>query len=310
MSSRFHGLIAAAHTPMEDNGGLRPEEIATQAEIYRINQLNGAFVCGTTGEGRLLSINERKRVAEGWAEAARGDFPVIVHVGAETLAEAQDLARHAASAGAAAVSASPPCYHKPASVEALADFCGDVAAAAPGLPFFYYHIPGLTGVHFPMIRFLERATTRIPTLEGIKYSHNDFMDIAECLRFADGRYSILFGMDQILLAALAMGAQGAVGSTYNYAAPLYRDLIAAFREGRLEEARSLQALSIRLVRIISQYNEIAAGKAIMDLLGLNCGPVRQPLVSLVETEREAIRRGLEYEGLDRYLCRPVSLPPQ
>jgi N-acetylneuraminate lyase len=146
----------------------------------------------------------------------------------------------------------------------------------------------MTGVNLPMHRLLEEAAPRIPNLRGLKYTHSNLMEFQQCLAAADGKFDMLFGQDEILLAALAVGASGAVGSTYNYAAPLYLRMIEAFRAGNLLEAQRCARRAVALVDVLMEFGPMAAGKAIMSLCGVDCGPVRPPLPNLSEARREQL----------------------
>ncbi len=303
MPEKLTGLIAASHTPMHTDGSIHYEQIESQARFYRDNHIDGAFICGTTGEGKLLKIEERKQILTSWLEHSRGNYPVLVHVGDDCLDDSKKLAQHAQEQGAFAISSVAPSYYRPRDVSDLVKYCQEIASAAPRLPFYFYHIPSLTHVHFSMFEFLQIADEHIPTLAGIKYTHNDFVDLLACQRFKQGRYNILFGRDELLLAALVYGIDGAVGSTYNYAAPLYQSLIQAFQNDDLEEARKLQSTSIDLIQLITKYNEIAAGKAVMTWLGVDCGSVRPPLKPLLEEERLAIEQVLKTNTFQPYLCK-------
>ena len=305
--NKLTGLIAASHTPIDPDGLVMYDQIAKQAQFYSDNNVNGAFVCGTTGEGKLLSLQERMQVAELWIEHAQDRFPVVVHVGDDCLDDCRVLARHAQEKGAFAISTIAPNYYRPKTIDDLVSYCSEIAEAAPALPFYFYNIPMLTHVNFPMLQFLQIAEKRIPNLAGIKYTHDDYADLMECLNFSQGRYSILFGRDEQLLAALIYGVDGAIGSTYNYAAPLYQALIQAVHDGDLVKARELQFISIKIVRIITQYSEIAVGKAIMSWLGVNCGSVRQPLKPLSDLERQTIENELSAEIFAPYLCKFACL---
>ena len=170
-------------------------------------------------------------------------------------------------------------------VEDLLDFCAPIAAACASLPFYFYDIPSLTGVNLSMLEFLQKAESRLPNLAGIKFTSTNFMSLQECLAFEGGRFAILFGCDEMLLGALALGVRGAVGSTYNYCAPLYHRIIAAHVAGDAEKARALQLKSVRLVRVLMQYGVLPAGKAAMSLVGVDCGPVRPPLHGLTEDQK-------------------------
>jgi len=297
------GLVAASHTPMRDDGSVNIDVIEQQARLFSANRILGAFICGTTGEGKLLTLDERKRIAERWTGVADRNLAVIVHVGCDSLEESKTLAAHAQKNGAYATAAVGPSFFKPAGIDDLVRYCEAVASAAPEIPFYYYHLPTMTGLYFSMIDFLERAADRIPNLAGIKFTSEDLMDLTQCLHYEDGRFDILFGRDEILLAGLALGARGAVGSTYNYAAPLYHQIIDAYERGDIPAARDLQRRSQEIVRIIRTYNEIAIGKAIVTMLGVDCGPVRLPLRSLTADQRQQILSELETQGLLPYLSK-------
>jgi N-acetylneuraminate lyase len=308
MRPRFRGLIAAPFTPFRANGTLNLDVIPAYAGLLRANAVEAAFVCGTTGEGLSLTVEERRQVTETWIRAADPRLRIIVHIGHTALADAQALAAHATTAGAAAIGALAPCFFKPRDVDDLVDWCAALAGAAPSLPFYYYHIPSMTGVALPMREFLARADGRIPSLAGIKYTHEDLDDYEACVRYSDGRYEILFGRDELLLEGWSRQAQGAVGSTYNYAAPLYRQLIEATQRGDQTRARSLQDQAIRMIQICNGIGvtHLAASKAIMAMLGVDCGPVRPPLRQPNATQLSSLRAALEELGFFAFACRPQA----
>jgi N-acetylneuraminate lyase len=308
MNSRFRGLIAAPFTPFNADHSLHLEVIPDYARLLRENGVRAAFVCGTTGEGLSLTTEERFRVAEAWMQGTDQRLPVIVHVGHTVLAEARQLTAHAAKIGAAAVSTLAPCFFKPRNVDELVDWCEAVASAAPSLPFYYYHIPSMTGVNLSVAEFLAKAADRIPSLAGIKYTHEDLEDYAACVRFGGGRYDILFGRDELLLEGITRAAQGAVGSTYNYAAPLYQRLMEAHHTSDTRSARTLQDQAIRMIAICNGIGvtHLAASKALMSMLGVDCGPVRLPLRQPTPAELTLLRGKLEAEGFFDFASRPLA----
>lgn len=284
------GLIAAPHTPFTPDGALNTAVIPRQADILLANGVTGAFICGSTGESHSLTTAERMKTAEAWRTAI-GSRPLklIVHAGHNCIEDAKTLAAHAAQIGADAISIMAPCYFKPATVDDLVAFCAPVAATAPALPFYFYDIPALTGVQLPMVNLLEKGACSIPNLAGLKFTSTNLMSLQECLKAGDGRFNILFGCDEMLLAALALGVHGAVGSTYNYAAPLYQEILKAYAARDLETARALQMKSVKLVEVLCEYGVLAAGKAIMGMLGAECGPVRPPVRALSLPEITKLR---------------------
>jgi N-acetylneuraminate lyase len=151
----------------------------------------------------------------------------------------------------------------------------------------------MSGVNLSMIALLERAGERIPNLRGLKYTHNDLMEYQQCLRLDGGRFDVLYGMDELLLSALSAGAQGAVGSTYSYSAPIFHRLMEAFRRGDMEAARTWADLAVGLVQALYDFGGVPAGKAIMSLIGVECGPPRIPLRPLSEEDRGALKARLE-----------------
>ncbi len=303
--AHLRGLIAATHTPTDAEGQVNLDVIDAQACSLASNGCRGAFVCGTTGESTSLTVDERRAVADRWVAAAAEDLAVIVNVGHACLADAKTLAAAAQRSGADGIGAMGPFFIRPPSVEDLVEFCRQIAAAAADLPFYYYHIPSLTSVDFRMIDFLTVAAETIPNLAGIKYTHHNLYDFAQCLAFDGGRHDILFGRDEILLASLALGATGAVGSTYNLAAPLYRRIIDAFTSGDLATARKCQLKSIELVEVLSRHGSslLASAKAAMSRVGIDCGPVRSPLSQLTDQEVHALFADLDAMGFDEFRSR-------
>lgn len=294
---KLTGLIAAPFTPFNDDGSLNIDLVPPYAEHLAASGVRGAFVCGTTGEGNSMTTSERQQLAEAWRKHLPADLKLIVHAGHLSLVESKNLARHALSIGADAIATIAPGFYKPGAVDDLVDWCAAISSAAPGLPFYYYHMPEMTGVNIPTHRFLERAADRIPDLAGIKFTYEDLMDYALTLQFGGGRYDVLFGRDQILLAGLSLGAQGAVGSTYNYAAPIYLELISAWEAHDLPAARAAQMRAIEMIATLSSYGGLSAGKAMMKLIGLDCGPVRSPLRSLGEEKLANLRQALQDRGI-------------
>jgi N-acetylneuraminate lyase len=282
LSSGLCELIAAAYTPMHADGGLNLDAVEPLAEFFLAQDVAGVFVAGTTGESHSLTVAERVRLAERWREVTAGTpLGLIVHVGHQCQAEAVALARHARQLGADGIAALAPSYFKPTSVEDLVDFLAPVADAAPGVPFYYYHIPPMTGLALPLPPIVRRCRERIATFAGFKYSSHDLEEL-QAATAADPASKVFYGTDQVLLAAVSLGVRAAVGSTYNFAAPLYHRILDAFAAGDLETARHEQSLSVRMVRAIAAHGFLGASKALMKPLGIDCGPVRSPLRNISE----------------------------
>ena len=290
---RLRGLVAATHT----DGSLNLAIVEKQAAHLLSNNVSIVFIGGTTGECSSLSLDERRALAKRWMEVARGTaMRVVIHVGANALADSRVLAADAQQLGAHSIAALPPSYFKPRSLDALIACAADIAAAAPAMPFYFYDIPGMTGVSFPMADFLAQARDRIPTLAGIKFSNSDLMALQLCLRADGGAWDVPFGCDEFLLAALSLGATGAVGSTYNFAAPIYHRLIAAFERGDFAAARTEQFRSVQFVQLLAGVGTMGAAKALMGMLGVEVGPARLPHDNPTPGQSARLRTALETVG--------------
>ncbi len=295
---KTNGLVAAPFTPMRADGALNLEAIPAFAQHLQRLGVVGAFICGTTGEGASLTLAERRSVAEQWRKVAPPGLRVIVHVGHTCLDDARELAAHAQAIGVDSIACLAPYFFKPDGVAGLVEWCARIAAAAPQLPFYYYHMPSMTGCNVPVADFLAAAAARIPNLAGIKFTFEDLEDFGRSLRFADGRYDVLFGRDELLHSALKLGARGAVGSTYNWAAPLYRQVIAAYDRGDEATAVALQAKAVEMIKILVSGggHPIANFKRLMRRLSVDCGPTRLPLTDPTVAQATAMLARLE--GLD------------
>ncbi|HRX12252.1 MAG TPA: dihydrodipicolinate synthase family protein, partial [Draconibacterium sp.] len=221
-------------------------------------------------------------------------------VGGTSYVECIEAAKYSAESGVDAIAIIAPYYFKPTNGEQLATFVAKIAESVPEKPVYFYHIPVLTGCNVTMFEFLKAAKPIIPNLAGIKYTHEDFMDFQTCLNFENGRFDMLWGRDENLLSALVLGARGGVGSTYNYAAPLYYKLIEAFNNGDLTQARKLQQQSIDMIRLLGKYGGIATGKAFMKYIDFDCGEFRLPIKNMTVENYESFKadvKSLDIENL-------------
>ena len=294
---KLKGLVAATFTPMHANGDINYAVIDRYAQHIADTDIGGVFVCGTTGEFTSLTTEERKKILEQWVKAASGRFRVIAHVGGDCQRDAMELSAHAAEAGADAIASIAPSFFKPATIQELIGFFRPVAAAAPTLPFYYYNMPSMTGITLSVTTFLLEGIREIPTLAGVKYTHNNMMEMSECIHLDGGAFEVLHGFDETLICGLALGAVAGVGSTYNYLPSVYLNIMKAVKENDPEKARAYQRESVEIVRVIIRYGGgVRGGKAIMNLIGIACGECRPPLASFGKEEYAALRDDLEQIG--------------
>ncbi len=297
---KIKNLIAATYAPMKKDQTLNLEVIASYNAFLKNNKIEGAFVNGSTGDFASLSVDERKQIIEEWSKHRSNGFALINHVGHTSLKVAKDLAAHSADK-VDAIATLSPFYFKPPTLQSLVYYCAEIAKSAPNLPFYYYHIPVLTGADFRMIDFLPMAKKHIPNFAGLKFTKNDLIDYNYCLSYDNNACNILFGVDEILLSSLPVGATGWVGSTYNHMAPLYYKIIEAFKAGNMELASELQRKAAHFVDILNAkggFNGVAKG--FMKTLGVDCGPSRYPHTTLKDADYAEIVKELDtvgYQGL-------------
>lgn len=302
MNRKTKGLIAAPLTPFNKDGSVNLEIIPQYAEMLYKNGIVAVFVNGTTAEGQFLTFEERKAIAKCWVNSAAKDLRVIIHVGYASHEQSQALAVHAASIGADAIGEIGPAILKPDRVETLVNYIKKTASSAPKIPYYYYHMPSMNDIFFPMIEFLQIADSTVPNLAGIKYTHNDIADYEQCLKFKNGKYDILFGRDEFLLDGLKVGALGAVGSTYNIMSSLYYELIREYSGNHLKKARRLQKISADTCRIIYETGDFIFGlKIIMKRIGLNLGNMRRPKLILSDETLMNLELSLEKSGTFNFL---------
>ena len=296
------GLLVAPLTPFKPDLSVNYEQIELYMDFLKRNGVSGAFINGTTGEGLSLSIDERKRVVNHWIDAVPENFKLIVHVGSTSLKESQDLVKHAEEWNADAVGTLPPIFFKPTSIPNLVSYLEKIAQNT-SLPLYYYHIPSLTGVEFPMLDLLQ-AVEHIPNFAGIKYTFETLSDYRLCVRHQGGKYDMLFGRDEILLPALTAGAKGFIGSTYNVIPKLYLDVIHAFEQSELRKAQELQDLAIEFIQILLETGSFfSALKTVISSAGIDCGSVRDPLVPLSEPKQKELLATLKNHPISEYLAR-------
>lgn len=292
---KIKGLIDAPFTPFHEDGSLNLAPIPEYAALLARNGLKGVFINGSSGEGYMLTEEERMQLAEAWMAAVPEDFKVIVHVGSTSVMSSRCLAEHAQKIGAWGIGAMATPFPKIGSIEQLCRYCEEIASAAPELPFYYYHIPAFNGAFLSMYDFLKAVDGRIPNFAGIKYTFESLYEYNRCRRYQNGKFDMLHGQDETILPCLAMGgAQGGIGGTTNYNGRCLTGILEAWKKGNLEKARQLQDFAQDVIDVICNFRgNIVGGKRIMKLIGLDLGPNRVPFMSVTKEEEQELRRQLE-----------------
>lgn len=289
---QFRRLWSALITPVREDESVNYEALEQIVDLQIQDGAEGFYCCGSSGEGLLLTLEERKKVTEHTLKAAAGRTPVIAHVGTIRTKDAAELAEHAMAAGAMAVSMIPPYYYH-FSMEEIIGYYEDVIRAVPDIPVILYNVPQFTGVELGADnagRLLENEN-----VAGIKHTSMNLYSLERMSRKYPDK-ALLNGFDEQFLAALSMGADATVSTTMNLFAPLFVKVRAAFEAGDTEEARRWQNELNDVVETCCSVGIFNAMKYGWSLRGVECGFCRRPFAPLDEKAQNVIRDLMREHG--------------
>lgn len=281
---RFTGILPAVVTPLDDDFQFRPDVFERLLDRLYGAGVHGVYVGGTTGEGLLQPVAQRKQLTEAAVAGTPSGRHVVVHVGAPTLAETVELARHAAAAGADAVSSLPPAGAY--SFEEVQAFYRALGEAAE-VPLLLYHFPTLAPAVQTLDQLLELCDG--PGVVGLKFTDFDLYTMMELRRAG---LEVLNGRDEVLAAGLLMGAGGGIGTFYNVVPEAFVELFACAQTGDWERARAVQSDVNALIRATLRFPVFAAVKAMLGWSGLDCGPMLPPRRALTADEDSRLRQAV------------------
>lgn len=286
---KYQGIFPAFYACYEEDGRISPERTKAFAEYLIDKGVQGLYVCGSSGECIYQSVEERKIVLESVMKAAKGKIVIIAHVACNNTQDSVELARHAESLGVDAIASIPPIYfHLPDY--AIAEYWNTISAAAPNTDFVIYNIPQLAGVSLTVGLFEEMRKN--PRVVGVKNSSMPVQDI-QMFKAASGEDCVVFnGPDEQFISGRMIGAAAGIGGTYAVMPELFLAMDKAVREGRMEDARSLQyqANEIIYAMCACKANLYAVMKEILKMNGMNIGGVRAPLTNVSEADLPQIRK--------------------
>lgn len=296
MNRQFQGIYAALVTPYTEDGEVNYREAKRLVRYLIKRGIDGFYVGGSTGEAFLLTQDERRKLLEAVLEENNGEKKVIAHVGQISTDLACELARHALEAGADAVSAISPFYYKFSEKE-IKGYYVDIMNAS-GLPMFLYNFPNFSG--FSLTPEVLDDLCMAGNVAGVKFTSNNFYDM-ERMRSSHPELTIWNGFDEMLISGLAVGADGAIGSTYNILCPIAKLAYESVKRGELEKAREYQKMINSLVSISRKYpNIFTIIKAVLEREGFSMGGCRKPFGPLPESA------AADVEVICRTLVEPFS----
>ena len=287
----FKGVYPALVTPFDKDGNVSSQAMRDLVKYHLEKSVDGFYVCGSTGQGIALSVQERKTVAEAAIDAAEGNVPVIVHVGAVALPDATTLAAHARSIGAAGVSTIiPPVY---SNLDTLKRYFTAVAVAASETPIFPY----LSGGSIRALDLLE-AIADIPNLGGTKVTGPNMDELKKIIDMRPQPWVVFSGMDEQCLFAAMIGAPGNIGSSVNIIPGVYRLIRTRLEEGDAKAALDLQFRGNRIIATLGLYGYAAALRKAIEMLGIPCGEPRMPEAPFPDGKLGELEAALEQAGFE------------
>ena len=287
---KLTGVIPALYTIYDGDGNISTDGLGELVAFVLDRGCSGLFVGGTTVEGFLQSIQERKDYIQAVVTTVAHQVPVIAHVGGVSTRDACELARFSAQAGADAVGAILPTSY-PLGASGAVRYLRAIAQAAE-LPLIIYYLERVAATRLDPRAFAENFC-RLPHLLGLKYTSPDLEVFRQIIECTGGELNMLIGCDQVFLPALVMGADGAIGTTYNFMPELFVEMYAAFRRGETAKAQSLMFRAFRVIRLLlDEYPVLDAGRHILRLRGIETGPCRAPIPPLAEGQKEQLERDL------------------
>jgi len=289
------GVICPLVTPFDEQNQIDYGSSGELVEFLVGHGIHGLMIGGTTSEGMLLSVEERKALTEFMIKQVGGRVPIIVHTGCINTADTIELTLQAAAAGATAVSVILPYYFTLDDESLLLHFVS-VAKAVPDSPLFIYTFPGNAKNDLSPV-LLKRLRDEAPNVIGVKSSNALLARFQEYLNVGGDGFLAFNGVDGLMLPALAMGASGQVSGNSNVFPEVFRDLYDAFQAGDLKRARSQQALVDRIRLVLKDGLHPAYFKAALALRGVPAGRVRAPMRELSKQELVEMEQGLREIGL-------------
>ncbi len=289
---KFHGVVAAMVTPYTDeNFAISPERIKTLCDFLISKGISGIFPLGTTGEGPYISKEHRKQIAELVVKYVNKRVPVIIHTGMLTTADTVELSLHAQEIGSDAIGVMTPFFRR-LEDRALLDFFVTVAREVASLPMFVYNIPSNTNNDVSP-ELLLRIATRADNIIGIKYSGNDLIQLREYRKKMGEDFHVFIGSDEMILPALFEGADGCVSGPASFYPEVVTGIYKAFVKADFKEAARQQGVLDELREVFKDGTLLCYFKAILQLRGIETGPVKPPLRNITQEEMSILKQDLK-----------------
>ena len=281
-----NGIYAALFSPLDSRGELDREKLKALVRFEMEHGVEGFYCCGSSGEGLLLEIEERKAVTEIVAAEACNKVPFIIHTGTLNTRSSIELSSHAKASGAAAVSLIPPIYYH-YSLDEIEQHYKDVVNAVD-IGVIVYNVPHLTGISFSK----KNAFLGDPQIIGIKHTSMNLFDM-ERIKKAFPEKIVFNGFDEIWLYGLAAGADASIGTMINIVPKLFKQIRDGFRSGDIAKAQGLQHELNDFIEVIADVGVFPGAKYSMALQGLDPGSCRKPFAPLNDENKKRVEKAMK-----------------
>lgn len=284
-TDKFKGVFPALLTPFDREGKVNDKAVADLIELNVAKGVDGFYVGGSTGEGLLLTVEERKQLFRAAAKANSGRTTMIAHVGTICTEHAVDMARCAQAEGYDAISAVAPYYYA-FGYDAVKQYYSEIADSVD-LPMIIYNFPAANGFQFT--KEYAEEFFRNPKFIGIKHTNADLFRLQQ-FKTMSCNPIVYNGFDEMFVAGLSMGADGGIGSTYNFMAEKFIEIYRKFRSGDMSGAQKVQFDANQIISELIRYGVFAMEKGILSEMGIDMGECRKPFLPLSQEGREACKR--------------------
>lgn len=285
----FKGTMPALLTPLDNNGKVITSTVKPLIDWEISKGAAGFYVCGSTGEGPVISGTQRRIMLEAAVSAIDKRVPIIAHVGAIDVNEACDLARHAEATGANAISSVLPNFYFQYSYSEIIEYYKRLAGST-SLPMILYAVPMMPSGD---INRMMEELLQVDNIYGIKDTRANYYQMWQLRQLNGGNINIINGPDETLLCGLLMGADGGIGSTYNIMPDKYARLYKLFTEGKLEEARQQQMQITAIIKTLHKYGCLQSLKKYLEFQGFNLGNCAFPRTPLTDEAARNMKRDID-----------------
>ena len=283
MNNKFKGIFPALLTPFDENDRVNTKVLEELVDYNLKKGVDGFYVGGSTAEAFLLTEEERLLVMKTVSERAKGKCTLIAHVGCISTAQAIKFAKAAEELGYDAVSSVAPFYYK-FSFNEIKKYYFDIVDAV-NLPMLIYNFPAFSGVNLTVDNIKEFLND--DRFIGVKHTSNDFFAL-EQFKAAFPDKLVYNGYDEMLLAGLSMGADGAIGSTFNFMAEKFIKIRELLAKNDLVGAQKVQKDVNAIIQALCKVGVFQGEKAVLDALGFNFGSARAPFAPLTEAQKKEL----------------------